>query len=215
MPPATLIASAIGFDPSLPTARGYQSANKLNFHTANLVGLMCLRKAKSGGLSSIVSSGTVFNEMLKVRPDLVKVLSETLYRDRRGEIPEGREPWYRLPVFNFRDGRLTTNYVRSTMEKAQRFNDVPRLTDAQREAFLLIESIATTRYFISTWISSPATLIAERVVMHSWTARLSRAGGNTYRLWLATEAGRRLPIRTTNSWIKPIREDRTAISGPV
>ena len=34
----------LGFDPSLPTARGYQSANKLNFHTdpTDLVGLMCL-----------------------------------------------------------------------------------------------------------------------------------------------------------------------------
>ena len=76
----------LGFDPSLPTARGYQSANKLNFHTdpTDLVGLMCLRIAKSGGRSSIVSAGTVYNEMLKERPDLVAVLTETLYRDRRG-----------------------------------------------------------------------------------------------------------------------------------
>ena len=52
----------LGFDPTLPTARGYQSANKLNFHTdpTDLVGLMCLRKAKSGGLSTrLVSSSMI------------------------------------------------------------------------------------------------------------------------------------------------------------
>ena len=187
----------LGFDPSLPTARGYQSANKLNFHTdpTDLVGLMCLRKAKSGGLSSIVSSGTVFNEMLELRPDLVKVLSETLYRDRRGEIPEGREPWYRLPVFNFRDGRLTTNYVRSTIEKAQRFDDVPRLTDAQREAFSLIERIATdpSLYLNMDFEPGDIQLLNNHYIMHSRTAYEDypepERRRHLMRLWLATEAG--------------------------
>ncbi len=68
-----------------------------------------------------MSAGAVFNAMLAERPDLVQVLTEVTYRDRRDEIPEGAKPWYRLPVFNFRDGRLLTNWVRSTIEKAQRF----------------------------------------------------------------------------------------------
>ncbi len=187
----------LGFDPSLPTARGYQSSNKLNFHTdpTDLVGLMCLRIAKSGGLSSIVSAGTVYNEMLKQRPDLVQVLTETLYRDRRGEIPEGREPWYRLPVFNFRDGHLTTNYVRSTIEKAQRFDDVPRLTELQREAFSLIESIAAdpALYLNMEFAPGDIQLLNNHYIMHS------RTGYEDYpeperrrhlmRLWLATEVG--------------------------
>ena len=187
----------LGFDPSLPTARGYQSANKLNFHTdpTDLVGLMGLRIAKSGGLSSIVSAGTVYNEMLKQRPDLVAVLTETLYRDRRGEIPKGREAWYRLPVFTFREGHLTTNYVRSTIEKPQRFDDVPRLTDVQREAFSLIESIASdpTLYLNMEFAPGDIQLLNNHYIMHS------RTGYEDYpeperrrhlmRLWLATEAG--------------------------
>ena len=187
----------LGFDPSLPTARGYQSANKLNFHTdpTDLVGLMCLRKAKSGGMSSIVSSGAVFNEMLKLRPDLVKVLTETLYRDRRGEIPEGRKPWYGLPVFNFRDGQLTTNYVRSTIEKAQRFDDVPRLTDMQREAFSLIERIATNPalYLNMGFEPGDIQLLNNHYIMHSRTAYEDypepERRRHLMRLWLATEAG--------------------------
>ena len=187
----------LGFDPTLPTARGYQSANKLNFHTdpTDLVGLMCLRKAKSGGLSSIVSAGTVYNEMLKQRPDLVHVLTQTLYRDRRGEIPEGRKPWYRLPVFNFRDGHLTTNYVRSTIEKAQRFDDVPRLTDVQREAFALIESIAAdpALYLNMAFEPGDIQLLNNHYILHSRTAYEDypepERRRHLMRLWLATEAG--------------------------
>lgn len=187
----------LGFDPSLPTARGYQSANKLNFHTdpTDLVGLMCLRKAKSGGLSSIVSAGTVFNEMLKQRPDLVQVLTETLYRDRRGEIPEGREPWYRFPVFNFRDGHLTTNYVRSTIEKAQRFDDVPRLTEIQREAFALIESITAdpALYLNMEFEPGDIQLLNNHYILHSRTSYEDypepEKRRHLLRLWLASEAG--------------------------
>lgn len=191
----------LGFDPTLPTARGYQSANKLNFHTdpTDLVGLMCLRKAKSGGLSSIVSAGTVFNEMLKKRPDLVKILTETLYRDRRGEIPEGREPWYRLPVFNFRDGRLLTNYVRSTIEKAQRFDTVPRLTEIQREAFGLIESITADPdlYLDMAFEPGDIQILNNHYILHSRTAYEDypepERRRHLLRLWLATEAGPPLP----------------------
>tara|TARA_B100000676_G_scaffold280204_1_gene304237 strand:- start:6283 stop:7380 length:1098 start_codon:yes stop_codon:yes gene_type:complete len=187
----------LGFDPSLPTARGYQSANKLNFHTdpTDLVGLMCLRKAKSGGLSSIVSAGTVYNEMLKKRPDLVQILTEPLYRDRRGEIPKGREPWYRLPVFNFRNGHLTTNYVRSTIEKAQRFEEVPRLTETQREAFSLIESIAADPTFYLNMEFQPGDiqLLNNHYIMHSRTAYEDypepEHRRHLLRLWLATKAG--------------------------
>lgn len=191
----------LGFDPTLPTARGYQSANKLNFHTdpTDLVGLMCLRKAKSGGLSSIVSAGTVFNEMLKKRPDLAHILTQTLYRDRRGEIPAGREPWYRFPVFNFRDGHLTTNYVRSTIEKAQRFDDVPRLTESQREAFGLIESITAdpALYLDMEFEPGDIQILNNHYILHSRTAYEDypepEKRRHLLRLWLATEAGPPLP----------------------
>ena len=90
----------LGFDANLPLGRGYQTSSKLHFHTdpADIVGLLCLKTAKSGGLSSIVSSGAVYNAMLEQRPDLVQVLTQTIYRDRRGEIPEGGEPWIDTPV---------------------------------------------------------------------------------------------------------------------
>ncbi len=62
---------------------------------------MCLHTARAGGESSLASSVTVHNEMLKRRPDLVRVLAEPYYRDRRDEVPAGMPPWYRLAVFHY------------------------------------------------------------------------------------------------------------------
>jgi hypothetical protein len=187
----------LGVDASLPTGRGYQTAEKLNFHTdpADTVGLLCLKTSKSGGLSAIVSSGAVYNAMLAERPDLVQVLTETIYRDRRGEIPEGRDPWYRLPVFNFRDGNLTTNYVRSTIDKAQRFPNLPRLTEKQLEAFALIERIASDPAFVLNIEFKPGDIqfLNDHYIMHSRTAFVDHPEPENrrhlLRLWLATEAG--------------------------
>ena len=57
---------------------GYRSRARLPFHTdvgADVVGLLCLRTAKNGGHSSVVSVAAIYNEMLERRPDLVDVLS--------------------------------------------------------------------------------------------------------------------------------------------
>lgn len=191
----------LGYDPNLPTARGYQSSFRLNFHTdpTDIVGLLCLRKAKSGGTSKIASAGTVFNRMLAARPDLVRVLTETLYRDRRGEIPEGCKPWYRLPVFNFRDGRLLTNYVRSTIQKAQRFDEVPRLTETQLEAFELLEEIVAdpNLYLDMEFEPGDIQFLNNHYIMHSRSAYEDYPEPDRrrhlLRLWLASDQGPPLP----------------------
>lgn len=191
----------LGYNPNLPTARGYQSSFRLNFHTdpTDIVGLMCLRKAKSGGLSKIASAGMVFNRMLAKRPDLVAVLTQSLYRDRRGEIPEGCKPWYRLPVFNFRDGRLLTNYVRSTIQKAQRYDEVPRLTETQLEAFDVIEGIVADPdlYLDMAFEPGDIQLLNNHYIMHSRGAYEDypepERRRHLLRLWLASDQAPPLP----------------------
>jgi Taurine catabolism dioxygenase TauD, TfdA family len=73
-----------GADPNQAGTRLYRTGAKLDFHTdgADIIGLLCLQKAKTGGLSRIVSSVSVFNEMLRRRPDLVPLRFEGFYWDR-------------------------------------------------------------------------------------------------------------------------------------
>ena len=65
-----------------------------------------------------------------------------LHFDRRGEIPEGSDPWYQMPVFNWHEGKLSTHYVRRYIVSIRRLDEVPRLTDKQLAAFDLLDEIA-------------------------------------------------------------------------
>ena len=94
-----------GGDINTPNGRGYNSANRLGFHSdsADAFSLMCLCNGKTGGEHSIVSSVTLYNTILERRPDLAKELEFNFYRSRRGEIPDGG-PHIRQPVFSVTDG---------------------------------------------------------------------------------------------------------------
>jgi hypothetical protein len=71
-----------------PLCDRYQHNQRLGFHAdpTDIVALLCIRPAKSGGLSSIVSGVAVHNEIVRSRPDLAQVLyvilhSRTSYED--------------------------------------------------------------------------------------------------------------------------------------
>lgn len=127
-----------------PNVRIYQTKERQTFHTdsTDVVGLLCLSTAKTGGLSLLVSSNTIFNEMRKRRPYLVPLLMGPVATDRRGETPKGRLPYYSIPVFNYYEGYLTAIYQRQYIESAQRFPDAPRLTSQHIEALNLFDELA-------------------------------------------------------------------------
>ena len=127
-----------------PNTRIYQTRERQTFHTdsCDVVGLLCLRTARSGGLSSLVSSTTIFNEMRRRRPDLLKVLLEPIETDRRGEVPPGGRPYFSIPVFNPHDGLVSAIYQRQYIESARRFDGVAPLTAIQTEAFDLLDELA-------------------------------------------------------------------------
>jgi hypothetical protein len=75
-----------------PSARIYQTTHRQTFHTdsADIVALLCLKTAKAGGLSRLVSSTLLYAEMVRHRPDLAAVLFEPFCFDRRDEVPSGK-----------------------------------------------------------------------------------------------------------------------------
>ncbi len=136
----------LGKDPRIDTsARGYQSTLKLPFHSdaADVVGLMCLRTAKQGGASSVVSSLAVYNAMAAQRPDLLQRLHEDFYFDARKEQAEGEAPYYLTPIYQRLNGQVYCRYVRRFIDSAQRFEEVPQLDAQQLEALALFESLQT------------------------------------------------------------------------
>lgn len=199
----------IGADYAQPTARGYQTAARLPYHTdsSDIVALLCLKPSKAGGLSSIASSAAVHNEMLRQRPDLAAELTKPVYRDRRGEVPEGAEEWYAVPVFNpMPGGGLTTTYVRSAMRKAQRFPEVPRITPLLDEACDLFDRLAASPEIHLDMEFRPGDIqvLNNHWIMHSRTAYEDfpepERRRHLLRLWLACEDGPALPEVYLRAW---------------
>jgi len=66
----------VGNDPNDPDVRLYTTAAEQDFHTdgADLIGLLCLKTAREGGINRLVSSVTVYDEIARQRPDLAQLL---------------------------------------------------------------------------------------------------------------------------------------------
>ncbi|HEY6234248.1 MAG TPA: TauD/TfdA family dioxygenase, partial [Candidatus Elarobacter sp.] len=98
-----------GKELSDPHARGYQTraAQSLHVDRCDVVGLLCVNKAKSGGISRVVSSMRVYNELLEQFPWHLGVLYTPFAIDLRGEEREGEPPVYYRPVYSYYDRALS------------------------------------------------------------------------------------------------------------
>ena len=116
--------------------RGYEGRGHLPYHTDNcdLVGLLCLRKGLSGGLSSIVSSVTVHNEILATHPEYLGLLYNGFYYIRREEALTAKgvseTP---VPVFGHNNGVVSCRYIRNQINAGAVKRGIP-LTSMEREA---------------------------------------------------------------------------------
>ncbi len=179
-----------------PTGRGYNSASELGFHadSCDLLALRVLQPAKSGGEHYICSSVAVHNVMLERRPDLVKELFYSFHRTRRGEVPDGMEPWTRQPIFSIQDGFFAARGASSTIERAQRLLDVPKLTPAQSEAIEMYNDVAKELRLEINFELGDFYFVHNHVALHArteyqdWPEPDRRR--HLFRLWMSTDGAR-------------------------
>ncbi|MCX7273278.1 MAG: TauD/TfdA family dioxygenase [Burkholderiales bacterium] len=191
----------MGLSAADPNVRIYQTHERQTFHTdsCDIVGLLCLQTARAGGLSALVSSVTIFNEMRRRRPDLARLLFEPLATDRRGEVAQGQQPYFEIPVFNWHAGLLSTLYQRQYIESAQRFEQAPRLTGPIREALDLFDSLANDRalHLMTEFLPGDLqfvhnhSLLHDRTAFEDWSEPSRRR--HLLRLWLSPPGARALP----------------------
>ena len=189
-------------------ARTYQTRDRQFFHadSCDVVGLLCVRKAKKGGLSAIVSSVTLYNEMLARSPERAAELFRPIHFDRRGEVPEGQHPWYEKPVFNWYESRLSTHYVRRYIQSIRRLPEVPPLTEAQIAAFDLLDEIAEDPGVQLRMDFEPGDMqfLHNPQILHDRTAYEDADDPaerrHLLRLWLCPPDGRPLPPAYAHRW---------------
>jgi hypothetical protein len=191
----------LGASSADPNTRIYQTAERQTFHTdsADVVGLLCLREAKSGGRSLLVSAETLYNRMRELRPDLLAKLFDPIATDRRGEVPEGALPWLTIPPLSWHEGRLTVFYQRQYIDSAQRFEGAMRLTPAHIEALDLFDTLANDPELHFGMQLQPGDMqfVYNHAQLHDRTAFVDwpepDKKRHLLRLWLSVPGDRPLP----------------------
>ncbi|MGH8784180.1 MAG: TauD/TfdA family dioxygenase [Cupriavidus necator] len=198
----------LGLDYSDPTTRGYQTPAELRFHTdaADIVGLMCIRGARSGGLSRIASSTTVWNEAVRRRQDLAVELLKTYSFTRWGEVQPGQKAHFDIPLFRECGGRLIAVFIAGAIEKAQELPGVAPLAPKQREAIALVNELASEDGIRLDMEFQPGdmqfllnhTTLHARTAYEDWPEPENRR--HLLRLWLSCPDGPVLPDYMTTEF---------------
>ena len=178
--------------------RGYQTRARLEFHTdvVDIVGLMCLRAAREGGYSLIVSSTTVHNEMLRAAPLLLGLLYGNFLFDRRGEEVAGDRPYFVSPIYSLHQGHLSCRpavieYILSAEQKT----GIP-LSAAQRAALdaFIGQALREDLQLGMDLEPGDIQLLNNSVILHARTGFIDHAETgerrHLLRLWLNVEGGR-------------------------
>ena len=184
-----------------------RSTGPLRWHTdrCDVIALLCARNAKAGGISKLTSIVTIYNEILRRRPDLLELLCQDYWRARPADedgLASTRA--FALPVFGVADGKLTCQYSRTYVEQAQEFTEVPRITAAQNEALDLLAEVAEETCLYSPFVPGDIQLLNNHVIFHGRTAyeddSASQQERLLFRLWLSMPNSRRLPRGFETLW---------------
>lgn len=186
-------------DTFLSSRARVHSTGQLRYHNdrCDVVALMCVAKAKAGGVSRLASVPKVHNEMLARCPELLELLYQDYYRSRLGEEFGDNAAWYALPVFAERDGAFTCHYSRTYIEAAQLNDGVPTMSDAQWQAIERMVEIADEVAFETMQEPGEIQFLNNHVVFHARTAYEDYPEPERrrllHRLWLAMPNSRPLP----------------------
>ena len=131
-------------------ARGYHAGGAQGMHTDNcdIVALMCLRAAKSGGLSRIASAAAVHNRLLAERPDLLATLyGDYVFRRMELDAEFGTGVLVKsVVIFSRQGGALTCNFSGSYPRRAAAAGDAV-MTPLQIAALDELQRLAASPEF--------------------------------------------------------------------
>lgn len=155
-----------------PKSFGYSSDQELEFHIdpTDAFGLLCIRKAKYGGESRLVSATSIHNEMLRTRPDLLEALYDSFVWMRR--YPGGGKVSSPIPVFDAAGGKVSSRYHRRYIDTGAQLAGV-ELTPLQVEALDMFGALNDRHELVAEYILQPGDvmLMNNHLVLHAKKAQ--------------------------------------------
>ena len=137
----------------------------------DLVGLLCLHTAKSGGQSQLISGYALHNELLENYPDVLKTLYQLFCFDRRGQFKAGESPTSQFPIFQWSRGELTLRYLHYYIQVGHE-QAGKRLTADQKKALEVVEELLCRTDFRVEFNLQPGQVLFtnNRWILHNRTA---------------------------------------------
>ena len=203
------------------STRGYETSDELMFHNdgGDAFMLLCMRTARTGGTSKLMSTGALFNEILRRRPDLARVVQQPFHFDSRAQNAADLKV-QSVPILTWHAGRMNVLHKRRYIETAQRFPEVPRLTTLQVEVLDMIDDICNDPDWHLSFDMQPGDIQIGNnfAVLHSRTSYVDDPAPERRRLllriWMTLPNGRPLPevYATTREFGQTFRRRQEALA---
>lgn len=181
-----------------PTALSSKVRDKLVYHSdsSDIVALMCLRPAKEGGLSCLVSGAEIYNEIVRRRPDLAPLLLEPFHWDWRRQDHEAPANTYTSPIVSMEEGVFSMYAGSLYILTAQEYPEAPKLTPEQIEVLELFDTITYEEGMAIAMDFRPGDIqwLSNYAALHSRTEFFDypepQRKRHLLRLWLSRDSGR-------------------------
>ncbi|MFT5110733.1 MAG: hypothetical protein ACI8P9_000042 [Parasphingorhabdus sp.] len=185
-----------------PNERAYRSSLELPPHTdhTDIIGMLSIRAAKQGGLSTYTSALAMHNELLEHHPELLEPLYQGYYMHLFGEQEPEQPPVtpYRVPVLFEKDGFVSARIVPEYIDMAEVELDEP-MSALERAAFDEFVRLSQDPSLQVSIMLQPGdiTLTNNHTILHSRTAFFDHDEMEhrryLLRLWLVAPDQRPLP----------------------
>ncbi|KAL5335704.1 hypothetical protein BJX70DRAFT_310797 [Aspergillus crustosus] len=217
----------LGEDPTQThRVRIYRTNARQFFHTdaGDMVGLLCIAKSLSGGESDIVSTHHVYNVLQREHPEVIQTFAEpNWYFDRKGEVSEGQEPWYKGAVMYLetdpKNPRVYTKLDPNNVTSLSRYNtgpdaQIPPLSEKQKYALEVLERTCKEHSLHMILEPGDIQFLHNPHVFHARTSYTDYPAGSVdedgnprpqrhlMRLWLGvpeSEGGWKIPFADTDN----------------
>lgn len=149
----------------------FHNDNSFGESLPDLVGLLCLQRAKSGGQSQLVSGYALHNELLENHPNTLETLYQLFCFDRRGQFKAGESSTSQFPIFQWNEGELIVRYlyyyIQVGHERAGK-----ALAANQKEALEVVEKLLRRADFRVEFNLQPGQILFtnNRWILHNRTA---------------------------------------------
>ena len=175
-----------------PFVRLYRTNSNIRYHcdAADIVGLLCLKPAKTGGKSRVVSTVSLFNALYQRHPEWIPRLFEPIKLDRRGELKEGQKPYSFITPCCFDGEQLRTFYHSDYYHSVERHDGIDLTTEEAGILSFYDELGLNPEYYLEMDLQvGDMQFISNHVIAHARTEYIDfderEKKRHLLRLWLS------------------------------